>query len=360
GTTALGTREVVSTPFDTQFAGVEVQATVADNLLQQDYIRRTEYGPAIETHVVIGLGLVAALLVRRFGLASGALGAAACLVGLWFGAAWLLSSAGVFLSPLFPTMGLTGALATITAVRFTIERRRADREGEEKETSQKLMVRTLLRLTETRDAETGRHSRRTQQYTRVLAEELARNPRFRKYLTPERIDLLSSLAPLHDIGKVGVPDHLLQKPGQLTAEELLEMQKHPVYGRDVIARAEHDVGVHDHAILEMAKDIVYTHHEKWDGTGYPQGLSGTGIPIPGRVMAVVDVYDACTTRTLYRPSLSHDDAVAFIVRGRGTHFDPDVVDAFVKVSAVVREVSDQEAQGSTTNDASEAASRRAG
>lgn len=347
GTTALGTREVVSTPLDTLFAGVEVQATVADNLLQQDFIRRTQHGPAIETQVVIGLGLVTALLVRRFGLAWGALGVAASLSAAWGGAAWLMSDTGIFLSPLFPTIGLTGALAAITAVRLTIERHRADRAGEEKETSQKLMVQALLSLTEVRDAETGRHSRRTQQYTRVLAEELARHPRFRGYLTPDRIDLLSGLAPLHDIGKVGVPDRLLNKPGQLTAEELVEMRKHPGYGRDVIVHAQQEVGVHDDAILEMAKDIVYTHHEKWDGTGYPEGLRGTGIPIPGRVMSVVDVYDATTTRTLYRSPLTHDEAVALIVNGRGTHFDPDVVDAFVKVSSVIQQCSTDAALEST-------------
>jgi adenylate cyclase len=339
GTTALGTREVVSTPLDTLFAGVEVQATVADNLLQQDVIHRTEYGAAIETQLVIGLGLVAALLMRRFGLAWGAFGAGVSLAMVWGGAAWLMSEIGVFLSPLFPTLGVTGALAAMTVARFTIERRRADQAGEEKETSQKLMVQTLLSLTAVRDAETGRHSRRTQQYARVLAEELARNPRFRRYLSPERIDLLSSLAPLHDIGKVGVPDLVLNKPGQLTSEELVEMKKHPGYGRDVILQAQQEVGVHDDAILGMAKDIVYTHHEKWDGTGYPEGLQGDEIPIPGRVMAVVDVYDAATTRTLYRPSLTHDQAVALIVRGRGTHFDPDVVDAFLKISSLFEQCS---------------------
>ena len=346
GTTALGTREVVSTPIDTLFAGVEVQATVADNLLQQDYIRRPEYGVALETQIVIGLGLIAALLVRRLGLARGALGVGICGAAVWLGADWLMSNTGLFVSPMFPIVGLAGALAAVTAARFTIERQRADRAGEEKETSQKLMVQALLSLTEVRDAETGKHSRRTQEYTRVLAEQLARHPRYREYLTQDRIDLLSSLAPLHDIGKVGVPDQVLNKPGQLTPEELAEMQKHPVYGRDVILHAQQEVGVHDHVILGMAKDIVYTHHEKWDGTGYPEGLRGPEIPVPGRVISVVDVYDASTTRTLYRPSLTHDQAVALILKGRGTHFDPDVVDAFVTVSPLIQRVSHEADHGS--------------
>jgi adenylate cyclase len=339
GTTALGTREVVSTPLDTQFAGVEVQATVADNLLQQDFIHRPENAGALETQIVIGLGLVAAWLVRRFGIAVGAAGAAVCLAGLWWGATRLLSTHGVFLSPLFPTIGLLAAIASMTAARFATERQRAERAGEEKATSQRLMVQSLLSLTEVRDAETGKHSRRTQAYTRALAQQLSTHPQFRDYLTPDRIELLASLAPLHDIGKVGVPDQILHKPGTLTAEEFAEMRKHPGYGRDVIVHAEELAGVHDDLILTVAKDIVYTHHEKWDGTGYPQGLKGRNIPIPGRIMAIVDVYDASTTRQLYRTPFTHDEAIAFIVKGGGTHFDPDVVEAFLAVASTLKRLS---------------------
>jgi cyclic di-GMP phosphodiesterase len=114
-----------------------------------------------------------------------------------------------------------------------------------------------------------------------------------------------------------------------------------VLGRDVILKAEQQVGVRDDTILAMAKDIVYTHHERWDGTGYPRGLSGTQIPVPGRVMAIVDVYDAVTTRTLYRTPMSHDDTVALIVRGKGTHFDPAVVDAFVRVAGILKNVAQE-------------------
>jgi putative two-component system response regulator len=213
-----------------------------------------------------------------------------------------------------------------------LEKQKALSEGERKTTAQRLMVQTLLSLTETRDAETGRHSRRTQQYTKLLAQQLSDHPRFRDYLTPERIDLLSSLAPLHDIGKVGVPDAVLKKPGALTPQELALMRQHPIYGRDVILKAERRVGVKDDAILALAKEIVYTHHERWDGSGYPQGLSGTEIPVAGRLLAVVDVYDATVTRTLYRARMSHDAAVEHIVSGKGSHFDPAVVDAFLQVA----------------------------
>jgi adenylate cyclase len=340
GTTALGTREVVSTPLDTLFTGVEVQATVADNLLRQDFIHRPEHGIAIETQAAFGLSVLAIALSAFFGVGWGAAVVAGCMALVWAAALWLISTDGTLLSPLFPTLALTTALAAMTAARVSVERRRADRAGEASTTSQRLMIQTLLSLTEIRDAETGRHSRRIQEYTRVLAEQLAKNAAFRDDLTPERIDLLATLGPLHDIGKVGVPDHLLHKPGPLTADELVELRKHPAYGRDVILKAEREAGVRDDATLAVAKDIVYTHHEQWDGTGYPERLRGTEIPIAGRLIAVVDVYDAIRSRRPYHEPLSHEDAVAAIIRDGGTHFDPAVVEAFVTVSETFRRLSD--------------------
>ena len=339
GTTALGTREVVATPLDTQFTGVEVQASVADNLLEQDFIRRPELGTTLESLAALVLGIAVALLMGGTGLFWGTAGGAGGLAALWYGAVWSLSTNGVFMSPLFSTVGLISALAAMTVAKFTIERRRAESASHATTTAQRLMVQTLLSLTEVRDAETGRHSRRTQQYAKLLAEQLSRHPMFGDYLTPKRIELLSSLAPLHDIGKVGVPDRILNKRGALTAEELAEMRKHPAHGRDVILKAEQQVGVRDDSILAMAKDIVYTHHERWDGTGYPEGLRGAEIPVAGRLMALVDVYDAAVARNLYRPPLSHDKAVDFIVAGNGTQFDPAVVEAFLRVAPVFKSVS---------------------
>jgi putative two-component system response regulator len=141
--------------------------------------------------------------------------------------------------------------------------------------------------------------------------------------------------------KVGIPDHILNKPGALTSDELTEMRKHPTLGREVILKAERRVDVRDDATLAMAKDIVYTHHERWDGTGYPQGLRGSNIPIAGRVMAIVDVYDAAVGRSLYRPSISHEDAVQLITSGKGSHFDPAVVEAFVAIAPAIRTVAQE-------------------
>jgi response regulator RpfG family c-di-GMP phosphodiesterase len=245
---------------------------------------------------------------------------------------------------MYPAIGVLLALAAMTVARVVVERRRAETAARETTATQHLMVQSLLSLTETRDGETGRHSFRTQEYTRLLAGELSRHPAFRRHLTPERIDLLASLAPLHDIGKVGIPDHILNKPGPLTDEERAQMRTHPALGRDVIVKAERQAGVRDDAILSLAKDIVYTHHERWDGSGYPQGLRGEAIPVAGRVLAIVDVYDAIVSRALYKAPMSHEDALAFIGKSRGTHFDPDVVDAFLVVAPEFKRVSNGVAQ----------------
>ena len=341
GTNALGTREVVATPLDTLFVGVEVQATVADNLLQRDFISRSADTRVAEVAAVLAAGIGVAVLFATAGIVAGLLGGAFCATALWIACVSLLESKGVFVSPLFAITGVAAELSVMTLANFRFERTRAERAGRERTAARNLLVESLLSLTEVRDAETGRHSIRTQRYARILAEQLATNPEFKAYLTRERIDLLATLAPIHDIGKVGIRDQVLNKPGALTPEELAEMRQHPTLGREVIIKAEQRVGVRDDETLEMAKDIVYTHHERWDGTGYPQGLRGPQIPIVGRIMAVVDVYDAVHTRTLYSSPLSADGAEKLITKGRGTHFDPAVVDAFAAIAPLFRDVSDE-------------------
>jgi adenylate cyclase len=334
GTTALGTREVVATPVDTLFAAVEVQATVADNLLRGDFLRRPEHAVAVETLVALASGALAIVLVVWLGFMRGAAALSLCGVAGWTGAVALLSSTGALVSPLFPTLSLAGTLGVMAGVQLIFERSRADRAVADKDASRRMMIQSLLSLTETRDPETGLHSRRTQRNMRLLAETLARRPEYRASLTPDRIELLSTLAPLHDIGKVGVADRVLHKPAALTADEIVEIRKHPALGREVIARAQADVGIGDDrdGVLALAKEIVYSHHEKWDGTGYPEGLRGDEIPLAGRLMAVVDVYDATVMRRRYQQAMSHEAALKVIVDGRGTHFDPAVVDAFVEIS----------------------------
>ena len=194
-----------------------------------------------------------------------------------------------------------------------------------------MILHALTSLTETRDYETGAHLVRCSRYARALGETLASHPKFRKFLTPETVDLIARLAPIHDIGKVGVADRTLRKSGPLSDEEREEMSRHPIYGRDVIARTEERVGVRDDFLLKLAKEIVYSHHERWDGSGYPEGLGGEAIPVAGRMVALVDVYDALSSARVYKGALPHDEVVQAIAAGRGVHFDPEMVDAFLRI-----------------------------
>ncbi|OYU42338.1 MAG: hypothetical protein CFE44_24540 [Burkholderiales bacterium PBB4] len=195
---------------------------------------------------------------------------------------------------------------------------------------QDVTILAMASLAETRDSDTGNHIRRTQHYVRSLARKLCDHPRFKDYLSPSNIAMLYKSAPLHDIGKVGIPDRILLKPGKLTDAEFEIMKTHAALGRDAIAHAEAELG-QDVAFLTMAKEIAYGHHEKWDGSGYPQGLAGDQIPIPARLMAVADVYDALISRRIYKEPMPHTEAVQIIVMSKGRHFDPDVVDAFVAI-----------------------------
>lgn len=196
---------------------------------------------------------------------------------------------------------------------------------------QDVTIMAMASLAETRDSDTGNHIRRTQHYVKVLAQHLRKHPRFASVLDDDRyIALLFKSAPLHDIGKVGIPDRILLKPGKLTFEEFEVMKTHTTLGRDAIQSAEEHLGMKVE-FLNLAKEIAYGHQEKWDGSGYPQGAAGEAIPVGARLMAVADVYDALISRRVYKEGMPHEKAAAIIVQGRGQHFDPDIVDAFVAV-----------------------------
>lgn len=192
---------------------------------------------------------------------------------------------------------------------------------------QDVSIHALAHLAEIRDPETGNHLRRTQGYVRALANQLREHPRFAAFLTPRNIDLLVKSAPLHDIGKVGIPDHILLKPGKLTPAEWEIMKTHSQLGSDAIEFAERDVE-RPVDFLVLAKEIARHHHERWDGSGYPDGLAGERIPISARLMALADVFDALTSVRVYKPPMSYEQARTIILEGRGSHFDPDVTDAF--------------------------------
>ena len=198
------------------------------------------------------------------------------------------------------------------------------------EAIQDVTVLAMSSMAETRDNETGNHILRTQRYVRRLAEQLQQHPRFAAVLSNDYIKLLFKSAPLHDIGKVGIPDHILLKPGKLTFEEFEIMKTHTTLGFNAIVRAERSLGT-EFDFLRPAKEIALSHQEKWDGSGYPQSLAGDAIPISARLMAVADVFDALISKRVYKEPMSHDETLRIMMAGRGSHFDPDVLDAFLQV-----------------------------
>ena len=214
---------------------------------------------------------------------------------------------------------------------------------------QEAIIMAMGTLAETRDnaavSKGDHHIRRTQHYVRALARHLQRHPRFAADLTDENIELLYRSVPLHDIGKVGIPDRILLKPGVLDREEFEVMKLHAVYGRDTIMLVEKHIGG-TNGFLMFAREIAHSHQEKWDGSGYPDRLAGEQIPLSARLMAVADVYDALISRRVYKPAFTHQQALDVMRKGRGTHFDPDVLDAFFEIegqfAAIAEEFRDAE------------------
>ena len=209
------------------------------------------------------------------------------------------------------------------------------RRTEELRISQEVTMVALASLCETRDNETGYHIMRTQQYVRVLAMHLRDVGCFSAVLNDEFIDRVIKAAPLHDIGKVGIPDRILLKPGRLDAEEFAIMKTHTTLGWEAIENAQRRIGV-SVALLETAKEIALSHQEKWDGSGYPEGLAGEAIPLSARLMAVADVYDALVSNRVYKNAMTHEQAAEIMAAGRGMHFDPDITDAFVALQSEFR------------------------
>jgi len=195
--------------------------------------------------------------------------------------------------------------------------------------NKKALIVSLSKLAESRDPETGEHIIRTQSYSKLLSEELAKLPEYKDLIDAEFIELMFDCSPLHDIGKVGIKDDILLKPGKLTEEEFKIMRAHCYIGKKTLDSGAHLIK--DKAFLKFASEIAYSHHEKYDGSGYPRKLSGENIPIQGRIMALADVYDALSTKRVYKDAWTHDDVRNYIIEQKGKHFDPKVVDAFLKI-----------------------------
>lgn len=196
--------------------------------------------------------------------------------------------------------------------------------------TQDVTIIALAKLAEFRSPETGEHLERMREYVKILSLELKKLPAYRNYISDKYIGNIYKSSPLHDIGKVGIPDNILLKPGKLTFEEFEIMKKHSVIGGDALSDAIKSTGM-EQSFLNMGKEIAYYHHEKWDGTGYPEGLKGEEIPLTARITTLADVYDALTSKRAYKPAFSHDRARTIIIEESDSHFDPDILKAFIKL-----------------------------
>lgn len=204
-------------------------------------------------------------------------------------------------------------------------------------TLQDVSILAIASLAETNDHNTGNHICRTQNYVKTLAERLQHHPRFAAVLTPANIALLYKSAALHDIGKIHIPQEILNKKGRLSEEEFIVMKQHTTLGRDALNEAGRLCSI-DNDFLQFAKEMAHSHHERWDGSGYPLGLTGDEIPISARLMAVADVYDALISQKQYKAAMSHDEAVDIVCAGSGSLFEPEIIDAFIHVQSTFKAI----------------------
>lgn len=329
GSWAKGLGDFHLTPSGQPMSGLVFHATVIDTILSGRYIARPSWAAGAELCSVLLLGLVSTWLISRPGYL---LSLATVIIGVggaYLGGRVLLLSGGLYISPLMPMLTPVLNLTFLGLLKYGIEARKVRQRTRDLLDAQDTVIISMSALTEARDKETGGHIYRTQRYVEILARELAKNPRYRD-LDENSIELLTKSAPLHDIGKVGIPDRILQKNGKLDDEEYAIMKSHTLIGVEALTRAMGATGHPElHGFMDYARQMVESHHECWDGSGYPHGLRGEDIPLAGRLMALADVYDAMVSRRVYKQELSHDNAMKHIVDNAGKKFDPEVVAAFV-------------------------------
>lgn len=335
----LGDRHL--TPSGKSVYGVAVHATIIDNLLSGTFIARPSWARGAELLAVLVAGALYTLLLGRPGFAWSVVVTVGGTVGLYMGAYGLLVHQGLHLSPLLPMLALVIISSVLSLLKYGIEAHKLLVRTQELSRAQDSVITSLSILSAARDKETGGHILRTQRYVEMLARQLSTTPAY-GYLSNSDIELLAKSAPLHDIGKVGIPDSILQKPGKLTPEEYAIMQEHPLIGAQALSKIIADTGhPEQQSFLDYARQMAEAHHERWDGNGYPHRLSGPSIPLAGRLMALADVYDALISKRVYKRGFSHTEVREMLIKESGAHFDPDVVAAFLVCETHFLQVSEE-------------------
>lgn len=330
GSSAVGLGDRHVTAQSRAFSGSKVQSALVQNILDGRTLRVSEWsaGAALAFGLLVAL-LQGGLVVARRSLLTLAIVTAGVVFALGALAVACFHYLGLVLHVAVPALVAVTVLVATTAIRFWVQQRHARRWRRQLENARQVTIESMSAVAETRDPETGAHIKRTQHYVRAIAQRLRDTGHYADVLTDAHIDLLFLSAPLHDIGKVGVPDHILLKPGPLTEAEWVLMRRHAEFGRTIILSTSRHIEGDN--FLSVAAEIAATHHEKWDGSGYPAGLEGQTIPLSGRIMAVADVYDALVNRRCYKPPFPHAQAMAMMGELRGKTFDPAVLDAFFEI-----------------------------
>jgi len=334
GTSARGLGVLLATPAKRSVPGIEIQATAVDNLLKRDFFRRPWWAASFQLAIAVLFAIAAVSLLFRNSAWVAPLGLAIMAALAWTASLCLLEFSSLYVSPLVPTIVLTAGGALFGLQNVFSHRQQMKRTSRDAANANQFISSALEAVTAVRDIETGQHLTRIQRYVRSLCEELARRGDYRRFLSSEMIELFVQVAPIHDVGKVGIRDEILRKPGPLSSDEFQHMKGHVTMGKEILEKARRQSGLRDELFFQTASEMVYSHHERWDGLGYPLGLKGSAIPLAGRILAVADVYDALVSKRPYKDPLAHSAAVLQIVGGRGSQFDPDVVDAFRNVESL--------------------------
>lgn len=337
GATAMGLHDHYTLTDGSIRPGVFAHATLMENIINNSILMQPNIYKIVNIFLSALLALVLMILMFRKLYISMIIVFFA--VGIFaFLSSYMMLRENIYISIGYFAIPLISYVFVLSIVLFFINYRDKKRFYEEMSKANAAMLESMALVAETRDTDTGAHIIRTKEYIKLLAKYLSAKGIHKKILTSDYIVNLYHAAPLHDIGKVGIPDNILKKDGKLTVEEFEIMKTHSFLGKEIIANAIH--AYHDTTMLKIAYNIAYYHHEKWNGSGYPAGLKGEDIPLEARMMALADVYDALISKRCYKPSFTFEMAEEIIIEGRGTHFDPLLVDTFIILKEEFKKIAD--------------------
>ena len=329
GATASALNDIVNTHLDPVFPNIESHATLIDNVLNNDVLRIPIWFELLEMMIIFVFGTLLSILIFKKDASFYNFFVISLLSILIISSAILLYNFQIYFSPFLSVVSLLSVYIVVSALKYYTTEKHLVSVLNSISKANLSIIDSMATVAELRDSETGGHIIRTRLYVKALIEHLQTKEKYKDQINDDYIKFLCAAAPLHDIGKVGIPDNILLKPGKLTEDEFVIMRTHAALGGDILRQTIQKVGPNPY--LNIAIEIANYHHEKWDGNGYPLRLKGEAIPLSARVMAIADVFDALINKRIYKNAVSLDDTFSYIKQGAGTHFDPNVVDAFFEI-----------------------------